>query len=86
MSDETDDDDLPQLDVQWDSEGSSEYVQCSTCQVIAPAGWEVAAAKLGAVLFRIQEKTGDVEVLESLDKPWRQAGKADRPSTVRAVK
>lgn len=86
MSDETDDDDLPQLDVQWDSEGSSEYVQCSTCQVIAPAGWEAAAAKLGAVLFRIQEKTGDVEVLESLDKPWRQAGKADRPSTVRAVK
>lgn len=31
MSDETDDDDLPQLNVEWDSDGSSEYVQCATC-------------------------------------------------------
>jgi hypothetical protein len=83
MSDETED--TPDLNIEWEPSDRSEFVQCNTCQIVAPRGFEELAETLGALLFRIQDKTGDVEVLEAIDKPWRVAGKADSAGTLKAV-
>lgn len=73
------------FNIEWDASDRAAFVQCNACQIIAPRGFEALAEAFGILLFRIQEKTGDVEVLEAIDKPWRVAGKADRPSAVKAV-
>lgn len=83
MSDEPEE--SQDLNIEWEPSEVAEFVQCNNCHIIAPSGFQAAAVSLGAVLFRIQDKTGDVEVLESLDKPWRTAGKADRTGKLAAV-
>lgn len=79
MTDETEEDGL---NVELELESLPEFVQCVNCQIIAPRGFEHLADALGAVLLRIQDKTGDVEFLVEADKPWRTAGKP----TTRACK
>jgi hypothetical protein len=74
MTDETED---AELDVEFEPEVLTEVVQCVNCQIIAPKGFEKLADDLGAVLLRIQDKTGDVEFLVKADKPWKTAGKTN---------
>jgi hypothetical protein len=74
MTDETED---TELEVELEPGPLPEIVQCVNCQIIAPKGFEKLADDLGAVLLRIQDKTGDVEFLVKADKPWRTAGKTN---------
>ena len=86
MSDETEEE-AQDINIDWEPSDRAEFVQCIKCQIIAPYGFQIAAEKLGAVLFRIQDQSGDVEILESIDEPWKVAGKASnsRPRTLKAV-
>ena len=64
---------------------SAEYVSTNVGVIVAPAGWDYFADQVGALLVRTTDKTGDVEILESLEKPWRIVGKANRTGTLKAI-
>ena len=79
----TDEDSQLQVDFE---PNRAEYVSTPLGVIVAPAGWEYFADEVGAILVRIVDKTGDVEILESLEKSWRAVGKATRTGTLKAIK
>lgn len=94
MTDETDEegtlDDDPVFTVDVDSR--SEYVEYgggpngAGGTVIAPAGWDAFAEAAGALLVRVSDRSGDVEIISEIGKDWRKVDKPDRPAAVKAIR
>lgn len=80
----TDEADAPLVEGNPDSR--AEWHQYASGCVVFPVGVEAFAAETGALAIRIADKTGDIEILEEVGKPWRDASKANRPAAIAAVK
>lgn len=72
--------------VEGNPDSRAEWHQYASGCIVFPCGAEAFAAEVGALAIRIADKTGDVEILEEIGKPWREVHKANRPGTVAAVK
>lgn len=85
------DDDEPESSPEPEPVSRSEYVSYVgpngvSGTIIAPAGWEQFSAETGALLVRIADKTGDVEIITEIGKAWRAVDKSDRAGTVKSIK